>query len=93
MIFAPILPTANYEDVYFLEACSCRISQKENAVGNNFCDKVFWFIDYHRDRLGRDRLLTHCLGLMAALGRTYTADFDLMRLTDAELKEHRIRED
>jgi len=94
VIFAPILPAADYEEgVYFLEACFHRMSQKENAVQSNLCEGVFWFIDHHRDRLDRDGLLTPCLGLIAALWRKYTADFDLMRLTDAELKEHGIRED
>lgn len=94
MIFAPILPAADYEEgVYYLDACFRRMSRMESAVESNLCGGVFWFIDRHRERLGADGLLAPCLGLVSDLWRTYTEDFALVRFTDAELREYGIRED
>lgn len=93
VIFAPILPAADYEEgVYYLDACFRRMSRKESAVQSNLCGGAFWFINHHRDRLQSDALLAPCLRLTADLWRTYTTSFDLMRLTDAELTEHGIDE-
>lgn len=94
MIFAPILPAADYEEgAYYLDACFRNMSRRDNVVEGNLCSGVFWFIDHHKERLGKDGLLSLCLELIADLWRTYTSDFDLMRLTDQELEQYGIRED
>ncbi len=94
MIFAPILPAADYEEgAYYLNACFRRMSRRENVVEGNLCSGVFWFIDHHQERLDKDGLLSPCLELIADLWRTYTVDFNLMRFTDEELEQYGIRDD
>jgi hypothetical protein len=91
MIFGGGLPAADYEEgVYYIEACFRRMARKENTIESNLCGDPFWFINHHRLRLAADGLLEPCLGLIAALLRTYTESFELVRLTDEALTEHGI---
>ncbi len=92
MIFATILPAADYEEgVFYLEACFLWMSRQEDPIDSNLCSGALWFIDHHHQRLERDDLLEPCLHLVADLCRLYTSGYELLRLTNEELKTHGIR--
>ena len=91
VIFAHGLPAANYEEgAYFLDSCFDFMRRKQSSVESHLCEGLFDFINYHRERLEEDGLLSQCLGEIIRLFQSYTSSFEVIHLTDAELEHYKI---
>ena len=92
VIFAKILPAANYEEgAYYLDSCFDFMRRKQSDVESHICEGVFHFINCHSERLEEDRLLHPCLEEIVSLFQSYAVSFDLIRLTDTQLKQYGMR--
>jgi hypothetical protein len=88
-IFYLITPAANYEEgAYYIDGCFDFMRRKLSRIESNICEGLFYFINYHRERLKEDGLLSQCLEEIINLFQCYTASFELMRLTDGELEQY-----
>ena len=92
IIFYQNLPAADYEEgVYYLEACFNYMSQNK-GLEERVYEGVFWWIDHFKDELEKDGLLGRCIDSTWSLFLVLTKEFNILRLSDEQLKDHGISE-
>jgi hypothetical protein len=90
MIFYAHLPAADYE-----EGCPYVLPYLDYLAGTKGLEErayegFFWYLHYFADRFRADGLLDPILDRLWECFLSLMSQFQLVRLTDAELKEHRI---